>query len=168
MQEQMKTSLDNLSEVVVAINGIATSGTSPRKITNSVPEIFLEYVHKALSALKYSVAKRKTKMNKGLEALTKKVNHVASMLGKRNFIDRNWQTFDEGGSKNQEIEQKKKTRLARIKAKSRCHACREIGHWAGDAKCKKPKNDPENGNDTKKNDDDPEKKATQYFPKQDQ
>lgn len=149
-----------------AIKGLVSVDSCSSGTPSNAPEIFLDDVHKALSTLKTTTTKQPSRMNVDLEKLTKKVNDFASMLGKRNpyGIGKGRPGSGEIGK---EAQQARKSRLERLKARTKCNACGMKGHWAGDAECK--------GGDGKKDDekdeemeDEQDDAPTQHFPRRDQ
>ena len=56
--------------------------------------------------------------------------------GKGKRSGKSFNAMRKGGGKGAPTLEDRKQRLKEIKARSRCNACKEMGHWAGDPECK--------------------------------
>ena len=131
---------------------------------NSAPEVFLDDVHKALSTLKSSIVKKPSKKESSrIDSIAKQLNDVKSMLGKRKYPE------PSDGKKGTEDDPKKtdgrkKSRMDRLKAKTKCKRCGQKGHWYKDPEC--PMNTEKQGNDQMDTEGDSgnDKVGGQHFP----
>ena len=134
--------INNLMETVC---GFLDAETTEAASNRNAPEILLDDVHKALSNLQTNTGQISNGVKSDIDNLTKKVNQFASLLGKRNS-----EVQDKPDDKNSDDSNKpaaRKTKFAKLKAKTKCHDCGEIGHWKGDTECKM-RRDSENNTST--------------------